>query len=51
MKHNQKKILQLGMRKPLVAFRRQPTFRLRAKVVEYLSPVNKESFPEFPVQK
>jgi hypothetical protein len=30
-------ILQLGMmRKPLVAFRRQPTFRLKAKVVEFL---------------
>jgi hypothetical protein len=29
-------ILQLGMMcKPLVAFRRQPTFRLQAKVVEF----------------
>jgi transketolase len=33
--HNQKKILQLGMRKSLVAFRRQPTFRLQAKVIEF----------------
>jgi hypothetical protein len=38
--HNQKKILQLGMRKSLVAFRRQPTFRLQAKVIEFFFPKN-----------
>jgi hypothetical protein len=43
--HNQKKILQLGMRKSLVAFRRQPTFRLQAKVIELI--LEKEQGVEF----